>query len=101
MANGITHSFLTHASDILADSNSGISGSELIKYFNSKSVDHNVDIPHSRAPITAVNKRTAFLENLERFPAAVQFQMIDELTASDRLKDVEKVKELRQKLFET
>jgi hypothetical protein len=95
----ISHSFLTYASDILAETNEGLSGSQIVKFFNSKSVDYSVDIPHDRAPLSmATNKRTAFLENLICFSPEQQFQILSELTEDDRLKDIENVKKLRQKL---
>jgi regulator of sigma D len=98
--NKISHSFLTLASEIIADSEYGLSGSEIVKYFNSKSVDYSVDIPHSKAPLSNVaNKRTAFLENLERFSSEQQFVIIDELTQHAKLVDHSKVKELRQSLY--
>lgn len=37
--------FISHASDILADTNSGLSGSQIIKECNSYAIDFNVSIP--------------------------------------------------------
>jgi hypothetical protein len=98
--NKISHSFLIYASDTLADTNEGLSGSQIVKFFNSKSVDYSVDIPHSKSPLSmATNKRTAFLENLECFNPSQQFEIISELTERDDLKNNGNVKALRQKLY--
>ena len=97
--NKISHSFLSHASDILADTNKGLTGTEIVKFFVAKSVDYNVDIPHSKSPLTDVaNKRTAFLENLLPFTPEQQFQIIIELSENEKFKTVESVIALKQKL---
>lgn len=77
----IPHTFLTHTSDILADQHTGYSWSRIAKYFLSKSIDHNVDIPYSSTtfPIELANKRTGFLKNLEAFPPEDQYEIILEL----------------------
>ena len=95
----ISHSFLTHASDILADTAKGLSGTQLVKFFVSKSVDYGVEIPHSKAPLTDVpNKRAAFLENLERFSPNQQFEIINELAEHKDFIENEDAIKLRQKL---
>lgn len=95
----ISHAFLTYASDVLAETVKGLSGTKIVKYFVSKSVDYGVEIPHSKTPLTDVpNKRTAFLENIERFSPAQQFEIIDELTEHKDLTEIEEVKQLKQKL---
>lgn len=68
MKKPINNVFLTYASDILAETNAGLTSTEIGKYFSAKSLDYNVDIPFHKTPFTDVpNKRTAFLENLMRF----------------------------------
>ena len=64
----INNVFLTYACDILAETLSGLTSTEIGKYFSAKSLDHNVEIPHYKPPfIDVANKRTAFLENLQKF----------------------------------
>lgn len=95
----ISNSFLSYAADILGDTATGLSGSEIVKFFRAKSIDYNVEIPHSKTPLSDVaNKRTAFLENLEKFSPEQQFYIIAELAEHDRLSHLEGVKKLKQKL---
>jgi len=98
MKKPINNVFLTYASDILAETQSGLTSTEIGKYFSAKSLDHNVEIPHYKPPFVEVaNKRTAFLENLQKFNSDQQFEIIKEL--SDRLSHLEPVKDLKTKLY--
>jgi hypothetical protein len=98
----INDAFLTYAADTLADTSSGLSGTQIVRYFNSKSVDFAVDTPYNKLPLTEVpNKRTAFLENLRKFSDSQQFSIIDELTQHEKFKDNDKVKDLRRKLYQS
>ncbi|MFN4076143.1 MAG: hypothetical protein ACK4HC_09640 [Cloacibacterium sp.] len=98
MKKPISNVFLTYASDILADTNSGLTSTEIGKYFSAKSLDYNVDIPFHKPPFSDVpNKRTAFLENLKRFNADQQFEIINETI--QKLEHLDSVKDLRNKLY--
>jgi hypothetical protein len=97
----ISNSFLIYASNILAETDDGISGGRLVSYFNTKSVQYAVDIPHTKVPFEdRITKRIAFLQNIEKFSADQQFQIIDELIDHPWVKQTEKVKELKQKLYQ-
>ncbi|PWS28699.1 hypothetical protein DHW03_02305 [Pedobacter yonginense] len=96
----IKASFLQYASDILASTNSTLSWGKLVKYFNAKSVDYNVDIPHTSLtfPSTGLaNKRTGFYENLVHFTPEQQFEILEELC--DIYNEVAEVTELKGKLY--
>ena len=98
MKKPINNVFLTYASDILAETNSGLTSTEIGKYFSAKSLDYNVDIPFHKPPFLDVpNKRTAFLENLKRFNPNQQFEIISELI--EKMIHLESVKDLKNKLF--
>lgn len=98
MKKPISNVFLTYASDILADTNTGLTSTEIGKYFSAKSLDYNVDIPFHKPPFTDVpNKRTAFLENLKCFNAEQQFEIINETI--ERLQHLDGVKDLRNKFY--
>lgn len=71
--------FLSFSADILADTNRGLSGNEIVKSFNAYAVEYNINIPHASYPFEAANKRTALLENLRAFPAPLQYKIIREL----------------------
>jgi hypothetical protein len=71
--------FLSFAADILADTNRGLSGNEVVKAFNAYAVEYNINIPHAAYPFEAPNKRAALLDNLKCFPPSIQFKIIREL----------------------
>lgn len=98
MKKEISKVFLTVASDILADTQNGLTASEIGKYFSAKSLDYNVDIPHYKSPFVEVaNKRTAFLENLQKFNSDQQFEILNELI--EKLYHLDSVKNLKNKLY--
>lgn len=100
MKKPISNVFLSYASDILAETQNGLTSSEIGKYFSAKSIDLNVDIPFHKPPFADVaNKRTAFLENLQRFNSEQQFDIIRELCDHPRLSALDSVKDLKQKLY--
>lgn len=77
--------FLTHASDILGDTEQGLSGNNIVRAFVSYAFDLNVTIPHASYPFDAPNKRTALLENLRSFEAKDQYRIIKELCEHPKL----------------
>lgn len=91
--------FLSYACDILADTNAGLSGMKIVEYCNSYAIDYNRKTPYGAYPFDAPNKRTALKENLRVFEAAEQFRIIKELCEIPALCGIEKVKELKIKLF--
>lgn len=92
-------SFLTYASDILAESNTGLSGMKIVEYCNSYAITFNRIIPYGRYPLDAPNKRTALRENLRVFEAAEQFRIIKELSELPFFTENEQAKSLRLNLF--
>ena len=91
--------FLAYASDILANTNAGLSGAKIVEYCNSYAIDFNRVTPYGSYPFDAPNKRTALKENLKVFTAPEQFRIIKELCELPALCDQERVKELKLKLF--
>jgi len=82
---GIPSMFLTHASDVLGDTNDGLSGSNIVKAFTGYAFGLNVNIPHASYPFDAANKRTALLENLRCFEPEDQYRIIKELCEHPKL----------------
>lgn len=91
--------FLAYASDVLADTNSGLSGAKIVSNCNSFAIRFNRTTPHGDYPFDAPNKRTALKENLMVFNASEQFQIIQELCELPNLCQQEKVKELKERLL--
>lgn len=70
--------FLTYSADILADTDKGLSGNEIVKQMSAYSVEYQVNIPFAQYPFD-VNKRTALFENIKPFTAPLQFKIIRDL----------------------
>jgi len=100
--NDIPEVFLTKASEILADTEKGLSGSKIVKYFSDFAVDFNVNIPYLNYPFpkSIPNKRTAFKENLRVFTPEQQFKIIAYISDLDIFKDNDEAKKLKTQLFE-
>jgi len=99
MENRIPTPFLQHASSVLAETQHGLSGPEIVEICNAWAVDMNIETPHSVYPFTAYNKRTALFENLRAFEPIVQFKLLSEICDHPRLHANPKVRELRQMLI--
>jgi hypothetical protein len=97
--NRIPSVFITHAADVLGDTSSGLSGSEIVRYFSGYALDFNIDIPYATYPLDAPNKRTALRANLLAFSAKQQYKIIKELCELDRFKGNQNVRDLKIKLL--
>ncbi|MFA7421550.1 MAG: hypothetical protein WCZ90_17845 [Melioribacteraceae bacterium] len=93
--------FITYASEILGDTQNGLSGSKIAKYCSAFSLDYNVNIPYSEYPfpLNLSNKRSALKENLKAFSPQQQFQIIKYLCELDEFKTNSTVKDLKIKLI--
>lgn len=86
------NSFIDYASDILADTENGITTANIISICNKFSVEYNVNIPHTRiynnsCTQTFPNKRTALKENLLKFNDEQAFNIIEYICDSQQSKD--------------
>ena len=98
------NTFLTHASEVLGDTNTGLSGANIVKHCNAFAIDFNVIIPVSSSDFgkfgnVVPNKRTALLKNLQAFNEKQQFRIIKELTELDFFNENENVKKLKVQLY--
>lgn len=75
----IPATFVRYAADILAETNSGLSGNDIVKETASYAVEYDVSIPHQSYPFDAPNKRTALYDNLMAFDGPQQYRIIKEL----------------------
>lgn len=92
-------SFIAHACDILAETNSGLSGMKIVEYCNSYAITFNKSIQYDAYPFDAPNKRTALKENLRSFDATEQFRIIKELCELPNFNSNENVKQLKILLY--
>lgn len=106
MASGkIDDTFISYASDTLADTNQGLTGSQIVKHCNSYAVDFEVDIPITNPDFgkfgsIVPNKRTALYKNLREFNGQQQFVIIKDLCELPQFKSNGNVQELKKRLFE-
>ena len=103
-SNKIDNTFLTHASEVLGDTNTGLSGAQIVKYCNSYAIDFDVIIPVYNANFgkfgsSVPNKRTALLRNLQAFNAKQQFQIIKELSELDFFRNNKEASKLKDQLY--
>ena len=93
--------FITYATDVLGDTQSGLSGSEIAKYSTEFAVKYNVAIPYGIYPFpkTLSNKRTALRRNIEEFSGEQQFQIILWLCELPQLGEQESIKTLKLRLL--
>ena len=93
--------FITYASEILGDTQNGLSGSKIAKYCSTFSLDYNVNIPYSEYPfpVKVSNKRSALKGNLKAFSSQQQYQIIKYLCELDEFKNNTTVKDLKIKLI--
>ena len=78
MKDKIDTAFIQHAADVLAETDTGLSGRQIVKYCNSYAVDFDVDIPIASPDFgkfgsIVPNKRTALYKNLMAFNGKQQF----------------------------
>lgn len=96
----IDESFLTHTSNILGHTDNGLTGSEIVRFFNSYSVNFNIEIPYSHYPfLNFTSKRVAFLKNLEAFEPKHQYYIIKELCSIEKFKYNQDAVDLKTKLI--
>lgn len=96
----IDSAFISHVSHILADTNEGLSGSEICKHFSKYAVEYKTQIPYSQYPFPkgTPNKSTAFQKNLMSFLPEQQYIIIRELCDLPKFSQNDKVRELLTKL---
>jgi len=71
--------FVTHATDILGDTNAGLTAGEMDRVMRAYAIDAGVALPHPKYPYETPNKRTALAENIQAFPEADRYQILKEL----------------------
>lgn len=93
-------SFLTHACAILAETYSGLGGSQIVEYCNSYAKTFNKKIPYHSYPFDAPNKRTALKENIQCFEAAEQFRIIKDLCELPMFENNDNVHKIKEKMYQ-
>lgn len=97
----ITNTFIKHAADILGNTKTGLSGSQIAEHMSSYAYDLNIEIPYPSYPFPKdlPNKRTALYNNLLSFSKEQQYRIIKELCELELFSDNKTVKDLKIKLI--
>jgi hypothetical protein len=75
----LSPTFVQHAADILADTNSGLNGANIVRTTGAYALEYDVVIPHPTYPFEAGNKRTALYENVMAFSPKQRYRILKEL----------------------
>lgn len=92
----ISETFRIYACEILADTQAGISGGEIVRITTAQAVECGRAVPHARYPFEAGNKRTARADNLSALPPREQFRIM--LSLCDHPRQGEATKDSRNQL---
>lgn len=101
----IDAAFIRYATDILGETNTGLSGGQIVTHCNGYAVDFNVDIPITSSDFgqfgnIVPNKRTALYKNLMAFNGRQQFTIIKELCELPLFQENAQAQEVKKRLFE-
>ena len=95
--------FILNATNILGDTNTGLTSSQIVSLCSAYAIDFNVNIPYSSLPFptdgSVPNKRTALKKNIEAFSPEQQFKIIKELCELEQFAQNLNVKDLKIKLI--
>ncbi|HHF5091248.1 TPA: hypothetical protein ACPO6A_000274 [Haemophilus influenzae] len=95
----INNEYLSYAARILADTNEGLSGSEICKFCTQYAVEYEKSIPYTRQPFkqgtSNINKAQALEANLTCFEPEQQFVIIRDLCDLEKFSNNEQVNELK------
>ena len=95
--------FILNATNILGDTNTGLTSSQIVSLCSAYAIDFNVNIPYSSLPFptdgSVPNKRTALKRNIEAFSPEQQFKIIKELCELEQFAQNLNVKDLKIKLI--
>jgi len=97
----ITNTFIKHAADILGNTKTGLSGSQIAEHMSSYAYNLNIEIPYPSHPFpeNLPNKRTALHKNLLAFSEGQQYKIIKELCELESFSGNKEVKDLKIKLI--
>ncbi len=93
--------FIKQASNILGNTTTGLSGSQIAEIMSSYAYNLDVEIPYPSIPFPKhlPNKRTALYKNLLAFSATQQYKILKELCELSIFKDNKDAKDLKIKLI--
>lgn len=88
--------FLQHCTDVLASTNSPLTGGKITKIMNAYSIDYGVSIPDTISIEQEPNKRTLLYDYLKCFPAKDQIKIITELCTHSVFENYDHIDEIKE-----
>ena len=101
MAQALSAPFLTYASDILAETQFGLSGSQIVKTCSAYAMEWGIDLPHPTYPFDkqVPNKRKALFDNLMAFSEPQRYIVLRALCDHPAVSAMELVQKLKLMLI--
>lgn len=93
--------FIEYATNVIGETEKGLSGSEIARHSTDFAIKYNVQIPYGSYPFpkTLPNKRTALRENIKQFSGEQQFEFLLSLCKLNKFEQNESVKEVKVRLL--
>ena len=97
----ISSAFLSQASNIIGDTNTGLAGSVIADICTAFAVDCDADIPYGTYPFHPEpgNKRTALRKNIEKFSPEQQYTLLMRLCDHPHLGDNQEIRKLKAQIY--
>lgn len=92
--------FVDYATNIIGETDQGLSGSEIARYSSDFAIKYNVQIPYGSYPFSnMVAKRVALRENIYKFSGEQQFEFLLWLCNLNKFEQNDSVKEVKVRLL--
>lgn len=92
--------FIEYATNIIGETEKGLSGSEIARYSSDFAIKYNVQIPYGSFPFSnMIAKRVALRENINKFSEEQQFEFLLWLCNLIKFEHNEPVKEVKVRLL--
>jgi hypothetical protein len=101
VAQTLSAPFVTYASDILAETHFGLSGSQIVKTCAAYAMEWGIDLPHPTYPFSdqVPNKRKALFDNLMAFSESQRYTVLRALCDHQAVQGMEQVQKLKLTLI--
>jgi hypothetical protein len=96
--NSIPPTFISRACALLADTNTGMTGPQIVDAINAYADQWNVQVPYPSYPFDAPNKRSALEMSIKAFWPSQQFVILEELCEHHTFPAFSPTKDERRKL---
>lgn len=97
----IDNVFLQYCSDVLASTNSPLSGAMIVKIMNAYAIDYGVRVPENLTIQQSPNKRTLLFGYLRCFSSQQQYEILNSLLENqifDSYEEKDKLEDLKNKV---